>query len=80
MLLQAFSIALLAKVILIAAATDPQPTPLLLTEAKKLLVPNYPAAEKGYVQTSDGMYFVSSRLSLYLFINSILMNHSKYTQ
>jgi hypothetical protein len=39
------------------------PKPMLLTEAGKLLTPNYPKNEKGWVKNSDGMYHISSEFA-----------------
>jgi hypothetical protein len=39
------------------------PQPMLLTEAGKLLTPNYAKMEKGWAKNSDGMYHIASKFA-----------------
>lgn len=54
---------LLATLTLISfslAKSVADPAPLLLKDARQLLTTKYPPEEKGWVQTSDGMYYIAS--------------------
>ncbi|KAF2673147.1 hypothetical protein BT63DRAFT_475699 [Microthyrium microscopicum] len=60
MLLYSIFATLVANIAITSAADPPPPQPLLLSDAKKLLVPDYPKEERGWVQNSDGMYYIST--------------------